>query len=417
MSIETLSWASSVDAPRCGVTVAPASPMTGWSFGGGSASKTSSAAPAITPSFRASASAFSSRTPPRELFTIRAVLFILRNSAAPMSPTVFSVSGGWSVMKSEISSRRSSSTSSTPRTSARSRTSSGSKATTRIPNARPYRATCPPTLPRPTMPSVLPSSSTPTFVERSHFPARIWASARAISRALARRRAKACSAADVTLPSGAFMTMTPRRLAASTSMLSTPIPARPMSLSLGPASMTSLVTLTALRTMRPSAEATAARRSSGFSFPRASTSIPPARRTRAHSSATSSAMRTRATLFSRAFEILARPGVDPDDFALRDERGHLHDGAGLELRRLVDVGDRRALQLGLGLHHLQVDGGRELDLERAPVEEVDLDGEVLLQELRVVAQDVLVELDLLVVLPVHEDVVRAALVEVLVVGH
>jgi hypothetical protein len=87
-------------------------------------------------------------------------------------------------------------------------------------------------------------------------------------------------------------------------------------------------------------------------------------------------MRTRATLLARAFEILAGPGVDADDFVLRDERGDLHDGAGLELGGLVDVGDRRALELGLGLDDLEVDRGGQLDFERAAVEEVDLDREV-----------------------------------------
>ena len=77
-------------------------------------------------------------------------------------------------------------------------------------------------------------------------------------RAVARISANACSAADVTLPIGVFMTMMPRRVAASTSMLSTPMPARPISFNSVPASTTSAVTFTRLRTISPCAPAAAA---------------------------------------------------------------------------------------------------------------------------------------------------------------
>ena len=43
-------------------------------------------------------------------------------------------------------------------------------------------------------------------------------------------REKACSAVEIVLPPGVFITMTPRLVAASMSMLSTPTPARPMTL-------------------------------------------------------------------------------------------------------------------------------------------------------------------------------------------
>lgn len=49
-----------------------------------------------------------------------------------------------------------------------------------------------------------------------------------------------------------FITMTPLRVAASTSMLSTPVPARPTILRAGAAARTSLVTLVAERTTIPS---------------------------------------------------------------------------------------------------------------------------------------------------------------------
>ena len=65
-------------------------------------------------------------------------------------------------------------------------------------------------------------------------------------------RARACSAAAMVLPSGEFTTSTPRRVAAFTSTLSTPTPARPMMRSLVAASITSSVTWVPERIIRPS---------------------------------------------------------------------------------------------------------------------------------------------------------------------
>ena len=76
--------------------------------------------------------------------------------------------------------------------------------------------------------------------------------AAAVLRAVASMSAMVCSAADTTLESGALHTMMPRSVAASRSMLSTPTPARPIILSLVPASMTSRVTVVAERTMSAS---------------------------------------------------------------------------------------------------------------------------------------------------------------------
>ena len=56
-----------------------------------------------------------------------------------------------------------------------------------------------------------------------------------------------CSAADTIVDSGAFATTIPRRVAASTSTLSTPTPARPMTFSRVPRSMTSRVSFVADR--------------------------------------------------------------------------------------------------------------------------------------------------------------------------
>src|SRR3989442_15136204 len=59
---------------------------------------------------------------------------------------------------------------------------------------------------------------------------------------------KVNSAVEMVLPPGVFMTTIPRCVAASTSTLSTPTPARPTTRSLGAASTTFLVTLVSERT-------------------------------------------------------------------------------------------------------------------------------------------------------------------------
>src|SRR6516164_3411473 len=100
----------------------------------------------------------------------------------------------------------------------------------------------------------------------------------------------------------------------------------------------------------------AALRSSGFILPLKSTSMPAFVRIRVHSSPTSSAIRTFGMALVRPLEVLGFPGVDADVLALFDEGRHLDDRAGLEGGGLVDVGDGRALQGGLGLRHLEGDG-------------------------------------------------------------
>ena len=89
-----------------------------------------------------------------------------------------------------------------------------------MPNAWARCATSTPTRPRPTMPSVLSCSSTPSHRVRFHSPARRSRSACGMLRACASSSAMVCSAAESTFDCGAFTTMTPRRVAASTSTLS-----------------------------------------------------------------------------------------------------------------------------------------------------------------------------------------------------
>ena len=77
------------------------------------------------------------------------------------------------------------------------------------------------------MPSVLSASSTPSHFERSQRPAHSAAWAWGMLRAWASSSAIVCSAAERTFDCGAFTTITPCAVAASTSTLSSPMPARP----------------------------------------------------------------------------------------------------------------------------------------------------------------------------------------------
>ena len=104
----------------------------------------------------------------------------------------------------------------------------------------------------PMTPSVLPVISTPMNFDFSHLPA--WVEGRR-REAGGRRRtscATACSAVVIELPKGVFMTMMPRREAAGISTLSTPMPARPMTLRLVAAAISFSVALVAERIARPS---------------------------------------------------------------------------------------------------------------------------------------------------------------------
>ena len=109
-----------------------------------------------------------------------------------------------------------------------------------------------PILPQPMTPSVLLVTSTPMKRFFSHLPARVEASASGIWRASAIIMAMACSAVVMELPKGVFITMMPLAVAAGMSTLSTPMPARPITLRLVAAAITFSVTLVAERMARPS---------------------------------------------------------------------------------------------------------------------------------------------------------------------
>ena len=95
-SMETFSWASAVDAPRCGVatTFGCAISFAAIPSGaGGSDVKTSIPAPAITPVSRASRILASSMIPPRATLSTRALFFIFLSSFKPIIPLVEAIIG------------------------------------------------------------------------------------------------------------------------------------------------------------------------------------------------------------------------------------------------------------------------------------------------------------------------------------
>src|SRR6516225_8991513 len=85
-------------------------------------------------------------------------------------------------------------------------------------------ATRTPIRPRPRMPATLPASSTPVNFDRCHSPDLSEATACGTCRATASSKAAACSDALTMLELGAFTTITPALVAASTSTLSRPGP-------------------------------------------------------------------------------------------------------------------------------------------------------------------------------------------------
>ena len=260
----------------------------------GSTANTSSAAPAIWPSRTASASAASSTIPPRAVLTMRSVGFACVSSSAEISPIVSGVFGRWMVRKSARSTSSSTvGTRSTPSWRARSGLTKGSYATSRIPNALARCATSTPTRPRPTMPSVLSWSSTPS--QRCGSTARRGGRGRPGGRCAPGRGAARSCARRPTARSTAARSPPSRRggSAASTSTLSRPMPARPTTTSSSPASSTSAVTWVALRMTSAAAPLTASSSSSGDSPRRTSTSRPAPRMASSPLSASCSLTSTR----------------------------------------------------------------------------------------------------------------------------
>ena len=80
-----------------------------------------------------------------------------------------------------------------------------------MPNPCARSATASPTRPRPITPSVLPSSCVPVNLVRSHLPALRLSLALGTFRASERSKAIVCSAVEIVLPPGVFITTMPRR--------------------------------------------------------------------------------------------------------------------------------------------------------------------------------------------------------------
>jgi hypothetical protein len=99
--------------------------------------------------------------------------------------------------------------------------------------------------PRPTTPRVFSASSTPVYLLRFHSPFFSAALACGMLRAVARRRPQASSAAVTMFEVGALTTITPALVAAETSTLSRPTPARATTLSFFAAAIASASTLVA----------------------------------------------------------------------------------------------------------------------------------------------------------------------------
>src|SRR6185437_15000258 len=145
--------------------------------------------------------------------------------------------------------------------------------------------------PSPTTPTVFPEISTPVYLERFHSPPLSEDDAAAVLRATANSSATACSAAETMLEVGALTTITPLAVAAGTSTLSSPTPARATTLSSGAAATTSASTCVALRTMSAWALATA-ESSAGRSVPSTCRTSKSSARTSMADGARSSAMST-----------------------------------------------------------------------------------------------------------------------------
>ena len=128
--------------------------------------------------------------------------------------------------------------------------------------------------PRPTTPRTLSVISVPMNLFFSHFPAFIEAVACGIWRERAIIIETACSAVVTVLPPGVFITTTPFLVAATLSMLSVPLPARPITLIREAFSKHAAVALVAPRTTTASYWLMAAVSSSDVIFPFTSTSIP-----------------------------------------------------------------------------------------------------------------------------------------------
>ena len=113
IAVLTPFFASSVEAPRCGVKITLGALINGLFFSIGSFENTSIAAPAILFFFRASAKSCSFMIPPRATLMILTLDFIKLKLSLLIKSLVLSFNGTCVLMKSELEKSSSSDTKST----------------------------------------------------------------------------------------------------------------------------------------------------------------------------------------------------------------------------------------------------------------------------------------------------------------
>ena len=107
-------------------------------------------------------------------------------------------------------------------------------------------------LPQPIIPRFFPVTSVPFIDDFSHFPSCVVLSAKGICLAVERIKVIACSAVVIEFPNGVFITIFPLSVADDISMLSTPMPALPITFSFLDFSITFLVAFVADLTTKAS---------------------------------------------------------------------------------------------------------------------------------------------------------------------
>ena len=173
------------------------------------------------------------------MFSRMAPFFMEASSAAPSSGRPACSRPAWSETASEAARSSGRLRYRTPWALAKAGSGRGSVATSCMPKALARSATSFPMRPRPTIPSVLPRSSTP--MNPFHPPVRVPRCPGTIPRATASSSASVRSATESCTAPNAALTTIPRARAAGRSMLSSPTPCLAMVLSRSADAITSAV--------------------------------------------------------------------------------------------------------------------------------------------------------------------------------
>ena len=113
----------------------------------------------------------------------------------------------------------------------------------------------------------------------------------------------------------------------------------------------------------------------------------------------------------RSREISSFGGIDANLFALVDERRDLHDDSGFSLCGFGHAGCSCALQARFGFNNLEIHGLGQFNAYGFAVKEFNFDLKIGSQVVHRIAEDVSIEMNLLVILSVHETVVAAVCVK------